>query len=117
MFKEMNAFFLDDPVYEENENSVRLILKNNIQMRRIRRHERITNLISKEWEILSKEEQIALEYIYSRGRITTHKLATLISRSTNYAKKILGDLCDKNILELRRTALNDPNQYYTFKNN
>lgn len=115
MFKEMNAVFLDDPEYQEGGNSVRLILKNNIHMRRVRRHERITNLISQEWESLSQDEKIALEYIYSRGKITTSQLSELISRSNNYSKRILEDLCNKNIVDLIRTSVNDPNQHYILK--
>ena len=64
IYKEMNLFFLDEPEYVETENSVTLILKNNIVMRRMRRHERINSLITKEWTSLTKEEQKAVEYIY-----------------------------------------------------
>ena len=117
MFKEMNSFFLDDPEYKEGQSSVHLILKNNIVMRRVRKQERINTLISKEWKSLSNEEQTALEYIYSRGQITTRQLATLISRGTNYSKRILEGLFQKGILDLIRTSQNDPNQYYTFKSN
>ncbi|WP_144513384.1 hypothetical protein [Bacillus sp. FJAT-22090] len=105
----MNTYFLDEPEYIEGINSVQVILKNNILMRRIRRHERITTLISKEWKSLSKEEQTALEYIYSRGQITTKQLSSLINKGTTSSKKILQQLCEKGILELIRTSKNDPN--------
>jgi len=112
IYKEMEALFLDDPEYTESENSVTLTLKNNIVMRRMRRHERINTLISKEWSSLTEEEQTAVEYIYSRGQLTTKQLSAKVDRSPNYSKRILEGLAQKGILELVRSSVNDPNQYY-----
>ncbi|MFD1064453.1 hypothetical protein [Oceanobacillus locisalsi] len=36
IYEEMEKYFLDHPIYEEQQQSVRLTLKNNIVMRRIR---------------------------------------------------------------------------------
>lgn len=117
MFKEMNSLFLDEPEYREGQNNVQLVLKNNIFMRRVRKHERITSLISKEWKSLTREEQSALEYIYSRGQITTRQLSDLINRGTTYSKRILEGLEQKGILDLIRTSTHDPNQHYIIKTN
>jgi len=112
IYKEMDALFLDDPEFIEAENSVTLILKNNIVMRRMRRHERINTLITKEWSSLTEEEQTAVEYIYSRGQLTTKQLSEKVDRSPNYSKRVLEGLTQKGILELVRSSINDPNQHY-----
>ena len=72
IYTEMKALFLDDPIYAEpNNQSVLLVLKNNIVMRRKRRHERISALVSTEWSTLPTHHKRALEFIYSRGKLTT----------------------------------------------
>lgn len=115
MFKEMDAYFLDEPEYFEGGNTVHLILRNNIHMRRIRRHERLNAIVSDEWKLLNKEERHALEYVYNRGKITTSQLEKVLDRSNNHSRRILEHLKKKEILELHRTSINDPNQYYALK--
>ena len=45
IFTDMENFFLDDPVYSEPEQSVRLLLKNNIVMRSLRRKDRALEFV------------------------------------------------------------------------
>lgn len=62
IFDEMKLLHLDEPEYEETEFSVKLSLKNNIVLRRLRRIARIGSLVSaKEWQALSVENRKALE--------------------------------------------------------
>lgn len=117
MYKEMEDFFLDEPEYTETENTIILTLKNNIVMRRIRREERISSLISAKWDDLNDFEKIAIEYTYSKGSITTAQLHQLTQRSKNFCTKTLRNLCDKNILTLISTSPTDPNQHYILKEN
>ena len=84
-------------------------------MRRIRREERINVLVSREWENLSNEEKIAVEFLYSRDKLTTRVFSELIGRGSNYAKKVLNGLCQKNILQRISTSTYDPHQHYILK--
>lgn len=112
IYEEMELFFLDEPIYEEPHYSVLLTLKNNIITRRQRRVERISALISKEWNNLSNEEKKALELAYGKDKLTTRELAESLSRSGNYARNILNGLVDKGFLFKIASSKTDPNQYY-----
>ncbi|MDV6378215.1 putative DNA binding domain-containing protein [Sporosarcina sp. GW1-11] len=116
MYKEMEDFFLDAPEYKETESSVVLTLKNNIVMRRIRREERISTLISTEWDELNEHEKKAIEYVYSKGSINTTQLKEIINRSRTSCKNTLKGLVDKEIFALNSTSPTDPNQFYTLRN-
>ena len=115
MYQEMEDLFLDDPEYLETEGSIILTLKNNIVMRRIRREERISTLISPKWDFLSDYEKKAIEYTYSKGSITTAQLHQFTGRSKNFSLGILRSLCEKDILALNSTSSTDPNQHYILK--
>jgi ATP-dependent DNA helicase RecG len=112
IFEEMKLFFLDEPIYEEPNYSVLLTLKNNIITRRQRRVERISTLISKEWNNLSNEEKRALEMAYGKDKLTTREFADSISRSANYSRNILNGLVDKGFLHKIASSKTDPNQYF-----
>ncbi|SFQ98538.1 ATP-binding protein [Desulfoscipio geothermicus] len=114
IFEEMKLFNLDDPIYEEPYNVyVKLTLKNNIVMRRIRREAKMSSLVSPEsWEALTPEQRKALELAYIRQKLTTKEFAECIGRSRNTAKKILESLCDKQLLKRVGTSNRDPNLYY-----
>ena len=112
IYEEMNKYFLDDPIFEEKNNTVTLTLKNNIVMRSIRRKERIDSNISGQWDELDNYSKIALEIVYSQGKIKTKELADTLNITRGPARKILESLVQKNILRKVSTSKNDPNQYY-----
>ncbi|QNK49387.1 putative DNA binding domain-containing protein [Brevibacterium sp. PAMC23299] len=112
IYEEMDKFFLEEPIYREGQQTVTLTLKNNIVMRRIRRHEHIDSRISGQWERLTHAQQTALEIIYSKGKIRTMELAEKIGITRQPAKKVLDSLENKGLLKKVATSLNDPNQYY-----
>ncbi|MEM5621496.1 MarR family transcriptional regulator [Bacillus thuringiensis] len=105
-------FFLEDPLFIETQQSVKLVLKNNIVMRRIRRHERIDSNISGKWDELGHAEKTALEIIYNKGKVKTMELAESLNITRQPAKKVLDSLVDKGFLRRVSTSVNDPNQYY-----
>ena len=113
IYEEMKAYFLDEPIYDEpNNQSVLLVLKNNVVMRRQRRQERIGALVSIEWNSLSPNHKKALEIIYSRGKLTTKEFAELINRSANVGRKVLDELVSMGLVRKVASSTNDPNQYY-----
>lgn len=60
-----------------------------------------------------EHELIAVQYAYSRGRITTKKLVELTERAPRTVSGILKGLTRKEILNWHGISPNDPTQYYT----
>lgn len=117
IYKEMSEYFLDEPKFTEpNNNSLKLTLKNNIVMRRIRNMEQISSIFTKEiWGSLSKNEIKAIELAYINGKVTTKDLEDKINRSSKIARKVLNSLKEKEIFEWNGTSKNDPKQYFELR--
>lgn len=117
IYKEMNEYFLDEPKFTEpNKNSLKLTLKNNIVMRRIRNMEQMSSKFTKQlWDSLSKHEINAIELAYKNGRVTTKELEEKINRSSKIARKVLNELKEKGVFEWNGTSTNDPRQYFELK--
>lgn len=113
IFEEMNLLHLDEPEYEETDFTVKLTLKNNIIMRRLRHSARISTLVSEDqWQALSDEERKALELAYMQQRVYTREFAEAIGRTRMTARKILDDLVSRGLLESVGTAPTDPTRHY-----
>jgi ATP-dependent DNA helicase RecG len=68
IYSDMEKFFLDDLVYSEPDQAVRLVLKNNIVMRTLRQKDRTIESIGSEiWMQLDELEKRILTYMTSRG--------------------------------------------------
>lgn len=112
IYTDMEQFFLDAPIYRESNASVILTLKNNVIMRRLRREERISSLINRNWKTLSADEKVALEIAYGKDKLKTKQLAEALEKSPQYARKILKNLEEKKLLEKVATSERDPNLHY-----
>lgn len=117
IYKEMSDYFLDEPKFSEaNMNSLKLTLKNNIVMRKIRNKEQMSAQFTTElWDTLSSDEITAIELAYKHNKVTTKMLEEEIDRGTKFARKVLNDLVEKEILDWNGTSKTDPKQYYSFK--
>ena len=113
----MIYYFLDEPKFSEpNMNSLKLTLKNNIVMRKIRNIEQMSAKFTPElWGTLSSDEITAIELAYKHNKVTTKMLEDEIDRGTKFARKVLNDLVEKEILDWNGTSKTDPKQYYSFK--
>lgn len=114
IYQEMSLYFLDEPVFEEKNNTVVLTLKNNILTRKNRQTERLTTEKEIDWDGLTSNQQAALSIVYNKGSIRTKELAVHLGKSPNTAKKILDGLVASEILKKVATSVTDRNQYYTF---
>ena len=112
IFSDMKDFYLSPPEYSEPEQTVKLILKNNIAMRSIRQKEKIANSIGEAaWDDLDDMERKILVYMASHKLVTTSELAALVERSGRTVGIRLKRLMDLNIIK-RNGALTDPKQTY-----
>lgn len=116
MFKQMKEFYLEDPVFEEKENSILLTLKNNIVMRSVRRKEEIKYNLQIDWDELTHYERRILELAYQKEKIKTADVASLLDIALPTARKYLEKLEDKGGLTKISNSQTDPHQHYIFKN-
>lgn len=83
IYSDMNEFYLDPPIYSEPDQSVKLVLKNNIAMRSMRQEERVASRIDdKVWDKLNTMEKSILGYISGKKSVSCAELATFEGVST-----------------------------------
>ena len=102
IYSEMKRFFLKDPIYSEpDNNSVLLVLDNNILMRGQRKEESMlkNQKIQEAWNSLNLVERNILTAIFDKGEITSGEVAKLINRSKPTAVKLLNKLMDMKLIE------------------
>ena len=102
IYSEMKRFFLKDPIYSEpDNNSVLLVLDNNILMRGQRKEESMlkNQKIQEAWNSLNLVEKNILTAIFDKGEITSGEVSKLINRSKPTAVKLLNKLMDMKLIE------------------
>ncbi len=119
IYSEMESFFLDEPEFTTpNDNSVKLVLKNNIVMRSKRKAETLlkNDSIDGEWNNLNKMEQMIVQYIHEKVNASTNEIATYIKRDVRTARRLLKKLCELQIIDWVGTSSRDPQKKYIIKN-
>lgn len=117
MVEEMLAYQLNSPLYlEPNDNSVKLILENNIEHRTLRELEHIENILTEDvMNTLSQSEILVLQYLYTNKTISVKSVKEILNRSHITASRILKGLEQKGILTWHGLSSTDPTQYYKLK--
>ncbi len=112
IYADMEAFFLDPPVYSEPEQTVKLILKNNYVMRTLRQEGRtLQNIGVKNWQMLDDIEHAILSYMMNKGPAKRMELVRYTEKSTGTISNRLNHLIDLGLVEARGLK-NDPNRTY-----
>lgn len=112
IYRDMEDFFLEPPIYLEPEQSVRLILKNNIIMRTVRQLNRVKDSIENDvWNQLDELDKIILTYMGSVKEVTRIKLEDITGKSGRTITSRLNKLLERNIIK-RNGNKNDPTQTY-----
>lgn len=112
IYNDMAEFFLDAPVYSEPGESLRLVLKNNIVMRRMRQElYAVNNVGISMWKQLDDIEQAIMAYILNRGTAGRAQLAAYVGKSDNTVRTRLNALMDKNLIKANGGTY-DPNRTY-----
>ena len=114
IYSDMEAFFLDDPEYSEpGQQAVKLTLKNNIVMRRIRRKEQAMDHIGSDiWAQLDDLEREILIYMGSRKEVSRKELEEQTKKSRGTILKRLRHLSDLHIIK-QNGRLRDPQSSYS----
>lgn len=100
IYRDMEDFFLEDPVYSEPEQSVKLVLKNNIVMRKIRQSARTAESIGTDmWHELDDLEKEILSYMGSKTVVTRSELCDITGKSSRTITGRLNDLMNKKLVK------------------
>ena len=112
IYSDMIEFFLVDPIYTEPEQSVKLVLKNNIVMRTIRQSARIeANVDGDIWNQLDELERKILTYMGSRSKVIRSELVMHTGKASRTIIMRLNHLISLGIIK-RNGRINDPTQTY-----
>lgn len=112
IYADMKELFLDEPEYSEPEQSVKLVLKNNIMMRRVRQSDRMADNVGKDiWAELDDLEKTILIYMSNKKTVSRLELQNLIGKSSRTILLRLNGLIDKKLIK-RNGSKNDPQQTY-----
>lgn len=114
IYNDMKNFFLDEPLYREMEQSLSLVLKNNIVMRHMRQKlHSIENIGLDMWDKLDSIEQILLTYMINRGSASRSELSNYVSKSEGTVRNRLNNLLKIGLIEADGKKY-DPNRTYRF---
>lgn len=112
IYSDMKEFFLDEPIYTEPNQTVKLVLKNNIIMRTMRQSDCAAKRIgSDEWKQLDDLEKRILTYMGSRKLVTRSELESYTGKAGRTIAVRLNRLIDRKIVK-RNGNKNDPKQTY-----
>ena len=113
IYTDMEKFFLDDPVYTEPEHSVRLVLKNNIIMRNMRKQGRIIEFVGNQmWESLDDLDRHILVYMASNNMVNRAVLEQFTQRSSRTINNRLNRLMEKGLIRSNGNS-HDPKRTYS----
>lgn len=112
IYADMEKFFLEEPIYSEPEQSVRLILKNNIVMRTLRQEDRtMANIGTERWSQLDELERQILIFIMNKGATSRSVLVEHMEKSAGTIIAKLNHLMDIGIVKANGNRY-DPKRTY-----
>lgn len=112
IYADMKEFFLEEPIYTEPEQSVKLVLKNNIMVRTMRQVTHMeTKVDGSVWNQLDDLEKKILTYMGSKSSVTRSELEIYTGRKGRTIMLRLNHLMDLNVVK-RNGRPNDPTQTY-----
>ena len=113
IYADMERFFLDDPIFSEPEQSVKLTLKNNIVMRNVRQKDHAMGQIGIEtWSQLDDLEQQILVYMASNSVVSRASLEKHTKRSNRTITTRLNNMINLGIIKANGNS-HDPKRSYS----
>jgi ATP-dependent DNA helicase RecG len=113
IYSDMKNLFLEEPIYSEPDQYVRLILKNNIAIRSARVTEKVQSNIGADiWDGLDDTSKEILAYMSSRQSVSRPELEKQTGKSTRTIITRLKHLMELNLVK-RNGLQYDPKQTYS----
>lgn len=114
IYRDMENFFLDDPIYTEPEQSVKLTLKNNIVMRSMRQADRAAAEVGNDvWNEIDDLEKKIITFISGRGRVGRIEIEKYTRKSTKTVNNRLNHLIELGLINAIGNK-HDPGRVYEF---
>ena len=112
IYSDMEEFFLDAPTYSEQEQSLKLVLKNNIVIRKMRQDIHTIESIDQDiWEQLDEIERGIFSYLLNRGKANSATLSKYVNKSTVTVIKRLNHLINLKLVKPNGNKF-DPRRTY-----
>ncbi len=112
IYSDMKDFFLEAPVFTEQEQGVRLILKNNIVVRQLRQKDRMSDKLTPDkWDSFDNLERQILILLINRGPMKRIELEKETGKSTNTIVRRLKHLTEEGVMEVIGNP-KDPTRLY-----
>ena len=112
IYSDMTDFFLEEPVYTEPGQTVRLVLKNNIEVRKIRQKDRAAkNVGTDAWGELDSLSKEILAFMGTREKVTRIELEKITGKSGRTITLRLNHLIEAGVVQ-RNGSKHDPTQTY-----
>ena len=113
IYQDMQAYFLDPPIYRElDKNAVQLILKNNIASRAIRKVETGMSALPEKWADMNTMEKEIIYYIANISRCTPKRLMELTGKTRPTITRYIRKLIQEGLVQEYAAAPSDPTKYY-----
>lgn len=117
IYSDMEDYFLDDPVYIEPEQAVRLVLKNNIVMRTIRQRGKAEDSVGDDiWSQLDELEKMILTYLMNMGEAGREELMKYTGKSPSTVSRRLNHLIELSVV-IKKGNKYDPKLKYAIDPN
>jgi len=113
IYSDMEKFFLEEPEYSEPGQSVKLVLRNNILMRNLRKTDWTVESIGEDlWNSLDETEHQILVFMSEKKAVTRLELQNHLFRSNSFVSKHLSRLIDMGIVRPNGNK-HDPKRTYS----
>lgn len=113
IYSEMEQFFLDDPVYTNNDMYVKLTLKNNIVMRSMRQQDNAQRIVGEDvWNQLDDLERQILVFMGSHAVTTRAQLEEYTHRTNKTVTIRLNKMIEMGIIKSNGNS-HDPKRSYS----
>ena len=112
IYSDMEEFFLDAPTYSEQEQSLKLVLKNNIVIRKMRQDIHTIESVDQEtWAQLDEIERGIFSYLLNRGEANSATLSRHVSKSIGTVRNRLKHLMGMGLVKSNGKTY-DPTRTY-----
>ena len=113
IYSDMEKYFLDDPVYSEPGQSVRLVLKNNIVMRNLRRKDKAFGYVGEDvWARLDNLDHEILAFLSSNISVSRTALVAHTKKSLGTVGLHLRKLIKMGVVQANG-SVHDPTRTYS----
>lgn len=112
IYADMKELFLDEPIFSEPPGYVKLVLKNNIITRQLRRGDYLRKGIGQQqWDLLDELERQIMLCLSEKGEMSKNQLAEYTKKSMRTIQNRLNNLIKINLIRANGN-LHDPKRTY-----